>query len=345
MFDRPPQRRDNGLRADAFVALADVDPRLGEHLLDLLRLSEIAAYLEPPGDPRLASRYRVDGPIERLFVQSDLRGAAREVVLAAAREAGAVPDARFDPSPGDQNEPDPIGADAARSGGARAPASGSAEPDLLAGMDTDAEFARIMAGFDRTASPRRGATALPAERPSRSADRRRSDAGQADAGLSDPALGGSTSGDTGLGESRLDESGVAESGLGDSTLDPDGTRTSAPGQDAPTAGSRATDNRPADRHAPGPVPAVGADDVEDDEDEHFVPPPAPPFPVPRANTVGAVAVLIFGLLVIGRGYWFGLGGSASFPLGVVLVLTAVGLFVRGLRESPEDPDPDDGAIV
>ncbi|MCW2530381.1 MAG: uncharacterized protein JWM76_5241, partial [Pseudonocardiales bacterium] len=85
---QPPQRRDNGLVADRYVALADVDPRLGEHLLDLLRLADIPAYLEPPADPRVGDRYKVAGPIERLYVQSALRAEAREVVVAAAAEAG-----------------------------------------------------------------------------------------------------------------------------------------------------------------------------------------------------------------------------------------------------------------
>jgi hypothetical protein len=125
----PPQRRDNGLPATQFVALADVDPRLGEHLLDLLKFADIAAYLEPTGDPLVAARYPAPGPVERLYVDTAQRSEAREVVLAAAEEAGA-----------------PVAAE---------PALEPAPVDVLAGMDTDAEFARIMAGFDLTASPER----------------------------------------------------------------------------------------------------------------------------------------------------------------------------------------------
>lgn len=303
VFQPPPQRRDNGLRADVFVALADVDPRLGEHLLDLLRLADIAAYLEPPADPRTANRYRGQGPIERLFVQSDLRRAARDVVLDAAREAGAsVP-----------TEPtEQVGATAPA-----APTRADPSLDLLAGVDTDAEFARIMAGFDHTAPAPGGSAALDSL-PSAVADRARSERGQAAADAVD-------------GDTREVASGDGDTREGDPV-----------GRDAEvTRGQNAARAQPVDETGDGAV-----DDALDDAEEHFVPPPAPPFPVPRASTVGAVAVLLLGLLVLARGAWFGLGGAASFPIGVILVLVAVGLFVRGLREAdPEDVDPDDGAIV
>ena len=281
MYDNaepPPQRRDNGLRADTFVALADVDPRLGEHLLDLLRLADIAAYLEPPGDPRVATRYRVAGPIERLFVQSDLRRAAREVVLAAAREAGAPTAAAA--APGDAGSPDSPAAQQ-RSGFAR-----SNGPDLLKGLDTDAEFARIMAGYDVAAPPR----------------------------------------SSGAGQDAIAQDAIA--------------------QDAPAQDDIAQDDagRNGQNHA-----AHDEDDQEEDdqeEDDHFVPPAAPPFPIPRGETVGALVLFLFGLLVIARGDWLGLGSNASFPIGVVLVLTAIVLLIKGLHDSePDDVDPDDGAIV
>ncbi|OLB81577.1 MAG: hypothetical protein AUI14_02815 [Actinobacteria bacterium 13_2_20CM_2_71_6] len=42
-------RRDNGLVAAAYAAAGDVDPRVGEHLLDVLAVRGIAAY--PPAEP------------------------------------------------------------------------------------------------------------------------------------------------------------------------------------------------------------------------------------------------------------------------------------------------------
>lgn len=110
------------------MALADVEPRLGEHLLDLLKFHDIAAFLEPPGDPRAARRPGI-GMVERLYVESPKRAEAREVVQAAAAEAGV---------------PGSPAAEGSVPGGDAA----SPHPDPLAGIDTDAEFARLIAGFD-----------------------------------------------------------------------------------------------------------------------------------------------------------------------------------------------------
>lgn len=281
----PPRRRDNGLRADTFVALADVDPRLGEHLLDLLRLADIAAYLEPPGDPRVAMRYQVAGPIERLFVQSDLRRAAREVVLAAAKEAGA--------------DPVQAGAD---------PVPAGAGSNLLDGIDTDAEFQRIMAGYEASAPARTQTASITPIDPQgfEAPDAARSDA------LDEPAQ---TAPDSG-------------------SADALNTVTAAELDARAAAMARAGGQ------------AAAKEDERHDHDEHFVPPAAPPLPVPRAKTVGAVAMFLFGLLVIAKGDWLGLGSATSFPLGVIAVLVSIGLLIRGLHDTPsQDTDPDDGAIV
>ena len=109
----PPRRRDNGLLASNFVALADVDPRLGAHLLDLLRLAEVPAYLEPAAPDRARGRSLRD----RLYVAGSLREQALAVVAAAADEAGG----RVVPAAAD---------------------------DLLAGIDTEAEFAALVADWD-----------------------------------------------------------------------------------------------------------------------------------------------------------------------------------------------------
>ena len=43
-------RRDNGLDASEYAVVGDVDPRVGEHLLDVLAAGGIAAYLQPSAD-------------------------------------------------------------------------------------------------------------------------------------------------------------------------------------------------------------------------------------------------------------------------------------------------------
>lgn len=111
-------RHGNGLDADTFVALADVDPAVGEHLLVALRRAGIPAYVEPvaPGAPvEPVERVEPAGRprLRRLFVASADRGDARIVVDAATRGA---------------NAPVPV--------------------DALEGVNTDAEFNALVGDWD-----------------------------------------------------------------------------------------------------------------------------------------------------------------------------------------------------
>jgi hypothetical protein len=286
---QPAQRRDNGLSAERYVALADVDPRLGEHLLDLLRLADIPAYLEPPTDPRVSVRYRTSGPIERLFVQSTLRAAARDVVVAAAGEAGAVT----------HPEPAPRGA-AGRSG---TPAS-----DPLAGVDTDAEFARIVAGFG--AAPKSRSTA----------DDRETDAQDSDDRVAE---------DTGT------EHAGTEGGVNDASAREEITGAMLDAAAAQrTARERAFAERPFSDD-----PLLGED--------HFQPPTPPPVPLPSWATLGCVLLVVFGIFVIAAGGLIGLGADITFPLGVVSLLGGAGILVSRMthRGIERDDDDDDGAVI
>jgi hypothetical protein len=75
-------RRDNGLDAALWTPLRDVDPRVGEHLLDVLREAGIAAYLEPSADvsPYTRTVYLPSPPSDRLFVDRARRAEARGLV-------------------------------------------------------------------------------------------------------------------------------------------------------------------------------------------------------------------------------------------------------------------------
>jgi hypothetical protein len=97
-------RRDNGLRAASYVALADVDPEVGDHLLTALGRARIAAYLEPAAEPGR----------QRLFVATGDRADARTIVQVAAGSEG---DSAMRP------------------------------PDLLDGLDPNAEFEALVAGW------------------------------------------------------------------------------------------------------------------------------------------------------------------------------------------------------
>jgi hypothetical protein len=94
--------RDNGLEAPAYVALADIDPSVGDALLSALRRARIAAYLEPMSSPEETSR-------QRLYVAADERTDARSVIEVAARSFAHD-------------------------------ATAARRPDLLAGVDAQAEF-------------------------------------------------------------------------------------------------------------------------------------------------------------------------------------------------------------
>jgi hypothetical protein len=75
-------RRDNGLDAALWSPLRDVDPRVGEHLLDVLRDAGIPAYLEPATDvgPYTRTVFLPSPPSDRLFVDRTRVGEGRELV-------------------------------------------------------------------------------------------------------------------------------------------------------------------------------------------------------------------------------------------------------------------------
>ena len=129
-------RRDNGLDAADFAAAGDVDPRVGEHLLDVLQIAGIAAYLQPTADlnPILRATTLPSRPPDRLYVDRTYLEAARAHLL---KETGGQP-----PTP-----PPP-------------PVDPTREPDI------EAEWAKIVAGFhttvDPTAAPWPAAEGLPA---------------------------------------------------------------------------------------------------------------------------------------------------------------------------------------
>jgi hypothetical protein len=73
-------RRDNGLDAADYAAAGDVDPRVGEHLLDVLAAGGIAAYLQPSADlnPILRTTTFPARPTDRLYVDRTHLDAAKE---------------------------------------------------------------------------------------------------------------------------------------------------------------------------------------------------------------------------------------------------------------------------
>ncbi len=119
-------RRDNGLDAVLWSPLRDVDPRIGEHLLDVLHAVGIAAYLEPSADVGEYTRtvFLPSPPTDRLFVDRARRSEARTLVEqqvgreGADRPAGAVPERAV------------------------------VRRDIGKDLDEDAEWARIVSAFE-----------------------------------------------------------------------------------------------------------------------------------------------------------------------------------------------------
>lgn len=125
-------RRDNGLDATLWSPVRDVDPRIGEHLLDLLHAVGIAAYLEPSADvePYTRSVSLPSPPSDRLFVDRARRAEARTVVDAHVPAAAEPTDAA---GPHEQR-PEP----------ARGTERGLVRRDL----DEEAEWAAIVSAFE-----------------------------------------------------------------------------------------------------------------------------------------------------------------------------------------------------
>ncbi|WP_305786238.1 DUF308 domain-containing protein [Symbioplanes lichenis] len=134
-------RRDNGLDAADYAAAGDVDPRVGEHLLDVLAAGGIAAYLQPSADrdPIFRATTFPATPTDRLYVDRDHLDTAREHLRKLTQTPPAWPDPTAEPLP------------------ASSPAAGGpARPDTPPGgeqSDVDAEWARIVAGFHTAVDP------------------------------------------------------------------------------------------------------------------------------------------------------------------------------------------------
>ena len=87
-------RRDNGLVAAVYAVAGDVDPRVGEHLLDVLAVRGIAAYLQPAADLHPVTRTTTlpSRPTDRLFVDREHLATARGFLAQLAEEPPAEPD-------------------------------------------------------------------------------------------------------------------------------------------------------------------------------------------------------------------------------------------------------------
>jgi len=112
--------RDNGFVARHYLPLADLDPRLAEAMLEVLRAESIAAYVEP-STGRLGGYLEVhlpDRPHDRLWVDREQRDRAAALLSQHTDGAPLPPLTALPPLPGrplDEAAGDPATSDAAGS--------------------------------------------------------------------------------------------------------------------------------------------------------------------------------------------------------------------------------------
>jgi hypothetical protein len=82
----PPGGRDNGVWADIWVAIADLETAAAAELLELLAKADVGGYVAVPGGTRARAR----GPVaSRLWVDAMQYGCAENVLIRYMRESGA----------------------------------------------------------------------------------------------------------------------------------------------------------------------------------------------------------------------------------------------------------------
>ncbi|WP_432829539.1 DUF308 domain-containing protein [Dactylosporangium sp. CA-092794] len=137
-------RRDNGLVAQEYAVVGDVDPRVGEHLLEMLAEGGIAAYLQPASDlhPLTRTTTLPARPTDRLYADREHLSTARDYLA----QLTAVPEQHTPPT----ETPAPSPAPSREGSSSREAASRDAKPGRKSDDET---FAAIVAGFHTTVDP------------------------------------------------------------------------------------------------------------------------------------------------------------------------------------------------
>jgi hypothetical protein len=316
-------RRDNGLTATSFLSVGDVDPRVGEHLLDVLYLNGIAAYLQPTVDydavTRAVSLPRQ--PTDRLWADRRRADDARALVAAEAASADIV---TGHPAPGSGAPPTTPGA---------APATPGA-------VDEDAAWAEIVAFFHQdSASPRdpgpgphRGSVGSTPVVPPWPAQEDLDDGPEA-LGPPLPPRGRRHDDVTGAGAAHdRDRAG------------PDQVAPRQGGTDSPGA----TDGAHTEwLEADPPADGTGVPALEEPEEEGYTPPPPPPLPRISKHTFGALLAIVFGLFLLTlASRVLGVDPDGALKLGILSIIGGVGYLIWRMHDGPSaDERPDDGAVV
>lgn len=303
-------RRDNGLSAAHYCAAGDVDPRVGEHLLDVLALQGIAAYLRPTADinPLTRSSVLPNRPTDRLYVDETHLATARDYLTRLAADAA-------DDVPPDDREPaDPLSDDDVWAGIVAAYESEPAVRSWPAAED--------LAGSD-SAPARTPMTPTGTEEPPAPPVSDRRD------GTQPPAPPPTT--DTTEPSSRGGWSPGQESG---------------PGW-AESGGRPSWETPAADPENPSLLDGLDTFGADLGDEEGFTPPAPPPIPRPSLPTALGVVGVVGGLIVFLRPDLLPFESSAAMIIGFTVLVAGFVTLVWRLRpgDDEEDGDPDDGARV
>lgn len=316
-MERRRGRRDNGLDASDYAAVGDLDPRVGEHLLDLLGARGIAAYLQPSMDVNPVTRdTRVPArPVDRLYADRAHLGTARDYLRRLAAEEDATEQSGSgEPArgAGARRDPEPSG-DAEPFGDAE-PTRGAAPPDVP-----------DLPGSAEAASDRPAARSHPDPGP----------------GYVDATFEGIVA--------RFDRPVEPSAASWPAAEEVDDERGSGPAEPAPAApvpGGPADARRYTEPSLLDGLDTFGAD-LPDGPEDRFIPPPPPPLPrISRQAVLGTLAILAgLVLLLMPGGGPFGRGEATLFGFAA-LVGGAVALILRLRPDTdPDDEHPDDGARV
>jgi hypothetical protein len=301
--------RQNGLRASSFVPVVDVDPRVADQLLDLLRLADVAAYSEPaPGQTGVYRDHHVPSRrLDRLWVDRTETVRARGVLDRALPHLQRELDVAIRDGVAMTLDP---GRDAAERQGREAvefQGAAAASGVAAAGEPVGPEVPITDSPVGEAAAPPPG-----------------SGVGGAAAPPADPD------------EAAVEISWAAIVAGFDAPVAGPSPWPSA--EDLP--GPRITRLRRPVR--PAPELDFG------DDGEHFVPPPPLPLPHLDAMTRIGWAAVIGGPVLLVLVVLFGRSLPGWVPLlGVLTLVGGFGLLVSRLRPSTDDDDTDhhDGAVV
>ncbi|MFC7548397.1 DUF308 domain-containing protein [Plantactinospora sp. GCM10030261] len=298
-------RRDNGLDASEYAVAGDVDPRVGEHLLDVLAAGGIAAYLQPSADLNPVTRTTTvpARPVDRLYVDRVHLATARDYLSQLADEGGAPP-----------------------------PRGDGGDPDV------DAEWEKIIAGYHLDAG---AARPWPdAEDVSAGEERPANEAAVGTPSPGEPA-GRRPQGD-GTEPPPVPATSATDPPKPTVPPPPGGRRlTSA----THVSGISVDDGRTVDGPSLlDGLDTFGAD-LPDGPEDGYTPPPPPPLPRPSGYTVVGVLAIVLGFALFLFPTALPVDPTIAQVLGFGGIMAGFVTLVWRLRPGDDDPDPDDGAVV